>query len=155
MVGYIAMEQNQIIMKNFCKQKILQKIIIDDYGMLVMAKENQCKITQILHHQQQNQTILPQNQSSKIQTQTIQNHQAVEHITHDQKVDVSIILVVGKKFMFQKVIVDKKIPTLSGEVFYCFARFSCFHLCSVSILIIRKWRSTICFGWLSSSIGVQ
>ena len=108
MVGYIAMEQNQIIMKNFCKQKNLQKIIIDDYGILVMVNENQCKITQILHHPQQNQAIPPpQNQSSKIQTQTTQNHQAVEHITHDQEVGASIILVVVKKCMFQKVTADK------------------------------------------------
>lgn len=49
MVGYIAMEQNQIIMKNFCKRKSLQKIIIDDYGMLVVVNENQYKIIQILH----------------------------------------------------------------------------------------------------------
>ena len=146
MVGYIAMEQNRIITKNFCKRKSLQKIIIDDYGMLVVVNENQYKIIQILHHQQQSQTILPQNQSSKIQTQTTQNHQVVEHITHDQEVDASIILIVEKKCMFQKVIVDKKIPTLSGEVFYCFARFSCFHLYSASILIIRRCRSTICLG---------
>lgn len=117
MAGCIVMERNQIIMKNFYKRKILPQIIIDDYGMLVMANENQYKIIQILHHQQQNQTIFPQNQSSKIQTQTTQNHQVVEPTIHDQKVDASIILAVGKKCMFQKVIVDKKSPPFRVRFF--------------------------------------
>lgn len=111
------MEQNRIITKNFCKRKSLQKIIIDDYGMLVVVNENQCRIIQTLHHQQQNPTILPQSQRSKIQTQTTQNHQVVEPTIHDQEVDASIILVVEKKCMFQKVIVDKKSPPFQVRFF--------------------------------------